>query len=74
MNRQKRFLVATVGTFVFTLCGFVVMGVTRGFVGYHTARLLAAPFVTVGVACAVYAFALSVLVTAGVLDLDPAEE
>jgi len=71
MGRRRRFKLAAIGTFTATLCGFVVLGMTRGFVGYGNARLLAAPFVALGVLCAVYAFCVSVLVVAGVLELDP---
>lgn len=70
MGRRRRFTLAAFGAFAATLCGFVTMGMTRGFVGYSNARLLAAPFVALGVLCAIYALTVSVLVVAGVVELD----
>ncbi|MGB9987047.1 hypothetical protein [Salarchaeum japonicum] len=69
MRRRDRLVAAAVVTLIATLCGFLVMGTSRGFVGYRTARLLSVPFIVLAAASAVYAFSVSVLVYAGVLEL-----
>lgn len=55
--------------FSLVLVSFVVMGISRAFVGYRTARLLAAPTTLFAAALVAYLFIVSVLGLTGVRPL-----
>lgn len=59
-----------VAAFGLVLVSFVVLGLTRGFVGYRTARLLAAPTALAAAVLVAYLFVTSVLAVAGLRPLD----
>jgi hypothetical protein len=56
--------------FALILVSFVVLGTTRGFVGFRTASLLAAPTSLLAALLAVFLFVRGVLAWTGVAELD----
>lgn len=59
-----------VAAFGLVLVSFVVMGTTRAFVGYRTARLLAAPAALTAAALVAYLFVASLLALTGLRPLE----
>lgn len=69
MHRDS-FARLTLVAFGLVLVSFVVMGLTRAFVGYRMARLLATPTVVVAAVLVAYLFVASVLAFTGLRPLD----
>lgn len=56
--------------FALVLVSFVVVGLTRGFVGFRTARLLAAPTMLAAALLVTFLFARGVLAWLGIRPLE----
>lgn len=56
--------------FLLILVSFVILGTTRGFVGFRTARLLAAPTTFVAASLVVFLFVRGLLAWTGLAELD----
>ena len=69
MHRDT-FVKLALATFALILVSFVVMGVSRIFISYRTARLLAAPTMSLAAAGAAVLFVQSVLAVSGLRPLE----
>lgn len=56
--------------FALVLVSFVVVGLTRGFVGFRTARLLAAPTTLAAAGLVAFLFARGLLAWLGIMPLE----
>lgn len=68
--RHQTYGKLAVVAFGLILVSFVVVGTTRGFVGFRTARLLAAPTMLLGAALVVFLFVRALLAWTGLSELD----
>ena len=69
MHRDT-FLKLALATFALILVSFVVVGVSRIFIAYPTARLLAAPTMLLAALGAAFLFVRSVLAVSGIRPLE----
>jgi hypothetical protein len=67
---RDTFAKLALATFGLVLVSFVVMGVTRIFIPYRTARLLAAPTMFLAAIGAAFLFVQSVLAVSGIRPLE----